>query len=400
MRSSFLVLVLLAAACGDSSNTPPPIDDTDNGTDNDPALTYSVTYDGNGNTEGAPPTDATVYTTGGRATVLGDDSFSRASHNFMGWNTAADGSGAAYATGDVLVIADASVTLYAMWEYVNQQPRFLSGPIVGAWSATEAMRVPFELAMVDDEGDDFTFGFKGCDRDFGTVELCTTAACDATVTLDCSTPYAATNEPYIYTMARPIRGFFTAPQISQSADAVNRLHFVLTDSVSPTTARDSAIRVDARRINVAPLLLIQGQDTSAFVFDTSTGQDFMPDLFVSDADSSQDEFLRFRFVMDVATTNAPSVVIDEVATRAGVTACNDDFVITPTHIELTCTIAPVNELMRRVRVSAPTGTVNGQSVVITATVSDLGNIGQCNISSSEPCILTDQTVATVTWWDV
>ena len=78
--------------------------------------TYSVTYNGNSNTGGAVPTDATAYHNGDTATVLGNTgSLVRAGYTFAGWNTAANGSGTSYTGGDTFAIGTSNVTLYAQW---------------------------------------------------------------------------------------------------------------------------------------------------------------------------------------------------------------------------------------------------------------------------------------------
>lgn len=68
--------------------------------------TYSVTYNGNGNTGGAVPADATVYSSGNTVTVLGNTgSLARTGYTFNNWNTASNGSGATYAGGGTFSIA-------------------------------------------------------------------------------------------------------------------------------------------------------------------------------------------------------------------------------------------------------------------------------------------------------
>ena len=78
---------------------------------------HSVSYNGNGYTGGTAPVDATAYAAGARATVLGNTGalVKAVAYAFTGWNTAADGSGTAYAVGASLVVASADITLYAMW---------------------------------------------------------------------------------------------------------------------------------------------------------------------------------------------------------------------------------------------------------------------------------------------
>jgi uncharacterized repeat protein (TIGR02543 family) len=81
---------------------------------------YSVTYSGNGHTGGAVPVDATQYRPGNSATVLGNSgALIRTGHTFLGWNTAADGSGTSYSEGDTLNIGTNSITLYAHWSPNN-----------------------------------------------------------------------------------------------------------------------------------------------------------------------------------------------------------------------------------------------------------------------------------------
>ena len=55
--------------------------------------TYTVTYNGNGNTSGVAPTDANLYEQGALVTVLGKGNLVKTGYAFVGWNTAANGSG-------------------------------------------------------------------------------------------------------------------------------------------------------------------------------------------------------------------------------------------------------------------------------------------------------------------
>src|SRR5262249_50821003 len=54
------------------------------------STTYTITYNGNGNTGGSAPTDGTVYTSGATVTVLGAGNLTKNGNSFIGWNTAAD----------------------------------------------------------------------------------------------------------------------------------------------------------------------------------------------------------------------------------------------------------------------------------------------------------------------
>ena len=78
--------------------------------------TYTVTYNGNGNTAGAVPVDANNYEAGVTVTVLGNTgSLAKTGHSFAGWNTKADGSGASYSGSDTFIMDTADVILYAKW---------------------------------------------------------------------------------------------------------------------------------------------------------------------------------------------------------------------------------------------------------------------------------------------
>jgi uncharacterized repeat protein (TIGR02543 family) len=78
--------------------------------------TFTVTYDGNGNTGGTVPADANKYETAATVTVKENTGLLvKTGSTFAGWNTAANGSGAAYAAGVTFPIGSANVTLYAQW---------------------------------------------------------------------------------------------------------------------------------------------------------------------------------------------------------------------------------------------------------------------------------------------
>jgi len=83
------------------------------------AQAYTVAYDANGGTDGVagtPPMDITSpYVSGSSVTVLGNTgALTRDGYIFNGWNTARDGSGASYASGNTFLIG-ANTTLYALW---------------------------------------------------------------------------------------------------------------------------------------------------------------------------------------------------------------------------------------------------------------------------------------------
>jgi uncharacterized repeat protein (TIGR02543 family) len=84
--------------------------------------TYTVTYNGNGNTSGSIPADANAYEQGATVTVKGNTgNLVNSGYSFVGWNTAADGSGTSYAAGVDFNMGQSNVILYAKW---TQNPTY------------------------------------------------------------------------------------------------------------------------------------------------------------------------------------------------------------------------------------------------------------------------------------
>ncbi len=120
-----LLLLLFAGACSnDSTTAPEPSDET---------TTYRLYYQGNGADAGTAPVDTTGYETGATAIVATAGTLTRTDHTFDGWNTAADGSGTAYATGSTVVMGNADITLYARWEAEQTGPDGWD-PTLGSWA--------------------------------------------------------------------------------------------------------------------------------------------------------------------------------------------------------------------------------------------------------------------------
>ena len=74
---------------------------------------FTVTYDPNGG-EGTAFTDSDEYAEGALADVKANG-FTNGDKVFLGWNTAADGTGETYYPGGSIEIGTANVTLYAIW---------------------------------------------------------------------------------------------------------------------------------------------------------------------------------------------------------------------------------------------------------------------------------------------
>jgi uncharacterized repeat protein (TIGR02543 family) len=83
-----------------------------------PNPTYTITYNGNGNTGGTVPADNNKYEQGAAVTVKANTgALVRTGFTFDGWNTLADGSGSSYAASGsaTFVMGSAAVTLYGKW---------------------------------------------------------------------------------------------------------------------------------------------------------------------------------------------------------------------------------------------------------------------------------------------
>lgn len=84
--------------------------------DPDPVPVIQVSYLGNAQTNGNPPTDNNNYPVGSTVTVLGNSgNLSRNLFAFNGWNTQADGSGIHYSEGQTFEAGSDNVELYAEW---------------------------------------------------------------------------------------------------------------------------------------------------------------------------------------------------------------------------------------------------------------------------------------------
>lgn len=83
--------------------------------------TYTLTYDGNENTGGSVPVDATHYYEGNAVTVKGNTGDLVATgFYFVTWNTQADGEGTDYAGGETFIMGTNDATLYAKWGVVYE----------------------------------------------------------------------------------------------------------------------------------------------------------------------------------------------------------------------------------------------------------------------------------------
>lgn len=100
--------------------------------------TYSVTYNGNGNTGGSVPVDSTSYENGQTVTVLGNTgNLLKTGYSFTGWNTLANGTGTGYPAASTFPMGTANVTLYAVWAAaIPVNPGTLASPLALTYGTT------------------------------------------------------------------------------------------------------------------------------------------------------------------------------------------------------------------------------------------------------------------------
>jgi len=80
---------------------------------------YIVIYDGNGNTDGSVPVDNNEYMETMEVTVMENTgNLLNDGDGFVGWNTAANGSGIDYVAGDIFSMGTSDVTLFAKWLFL------------------------------------------------------------------------------------------------------------------------------------------------------------------------------------------------------------------------------------------------------------------------------------------
>ncbi len=114
------------------------------------APTYTVTYDDNQSTGGNAPIDTHTYAQGATVTVLGNtDNLTKTGLMFVGWNTAANGSGTSYMPGATFTMGSSDVILYASW--IDHWSRQFGA---GAGKNTFGMDI-----AVDAQGNSYITGF-------------------------------------------------------------------------------------------------------------------------------------------------------------------------------------------------------------------------------------------------
>lgn len=112
--------------------------------------TYKVTYaKGDDSVGGVAPIDNNAYLSGAEAIVLGNTGkLTKAGYNFIGWNTAADGSGTSYPVGSSITLGTEDVTLYPQW--VNKPVPTISANYPSGTNFQSATDVIFTVTDAND----------------------------------------------------------------------------------------------------------------------------------------------------------------------------------------------------------------------------------------------------------
>ena len=108
------------------------------------SATYNVTYNGNGNTSGTVPTDATNYAKNATVTVkTNSGTLAKTGYTFAGWNNKADGTGADFTPAGTFTITK-DTTLYAKWT-PNEYTVTLNGN--GGTGGSASVTATYEAAL-------------------------------------------------------------------------------------------------------------------------------------------------------------------------------------------------------------------------------------------------------------
>jgi len=161
---------------------------------------YTVTYDGNGNTGGTEPVDGNnPYIAGTWAGVAGPGDLVKTGFKYSGWNTEANGSGTRYTPAQAFAV-NANTLLYAEWvdplcDDAGLDPTFdtdgkLTTVVNGGNEQAKAM-------VVQPDGKIVVVGYSGStDSDFAVVRYNTDGALDTTFDTDgmVTTPFGPDND--------------------------------------------------------------------------------------------------------------------------------------------------------------------------------------------------------------
>ena len=129
-NSIYLVSCAITTSSGGGSGSSSSSGSSEDSSSSVAPATYTVTYNENGATSGSVPTDSNEYNSGASVTVLGNTGeLAKTGYVWGGWNTAVNGSGTSYASGDSFNISE-NTTLYARWfsNHANDNEVIVTAP--------------------------------------------------------------------------------------------------------------------------------------------------------------------------------------------------------------------------------------------------------------------------------
>lgn len=119
---------------------------------------YNLTYAGNGSDGGSAPATVTGVAT---STVASPGSLSKTYSTFLGWNTAANGSGTSFSQGDTISLSS-NVTLYAQWSANSYTVSYQSNGATSGTapnlssSSTGTITLALNVGLLKRDGYDFS----------------------------------------------------------------------------------------------------------------------------------------------------------------------------------------------------------------------------------------------------
>jgi uncharacterized repeat protein (TIGR02543 family) len=312
-------------------------------------IAYDVTYNGNGASGGSVPVDGSTYAPGATVTVLGNTGgLTRSGYSFVGWNTAANGSGTNYAVGATFTMGAADVTLYARW---SVRPTVVSLVRVNA-SPTMADMVNYTL----------TFVVAARDRD-ADVTYATIARVIANGTLDTNFGDGGVQDISSYTNATKVAvtaagRLLTGLVLEDPAEGIRKAYVVQLSSqtVIPTTTTISSI---------APSPAVVGQAYTVSVAVTAASGTPDGTVIVNDGAGAT-----CSITLDAAGTGSCALVSTTASNNKTITASSGG---SSGYESSVGTRTLVVQALPTVQFSAPNTNVKGTAGSVTLTVKRSGS---------------------------
>ena len=199
--------------------------------------TYTLRYDGNGNTGGDVPDDA-VYDSNTTVTVAGNiNGLVKGGFDFNGWNTKANGSGVAMAAASTFKIKS-DTTLFAQWT-VKKYNLTIETPVNGTTNLSGIVSVDSAVAKSITATPSTGYKFKCWRVVSGTAQITDTTLATTTVTLtkgNATIKAVFTGLTFSKTVGFSEYAYISYPSITQGNDGSYYLAFCGGDADFEYTA--------------------------------------------------------------------------------------------------------------------------------------------------------------------